>query len=83
MSVPPCLPKLPHDLDLDRSAAVEGLTHTIGSRTLPSGNIIEGDYKDNHNRTYDSGGVLSRRMRRRDRWSGDEYCCDKNTPRNH
>ena len=49
MSVPPCLPKLPHDLNLDRSAAVEGLTHTIGSRTLPSGNIIEVDYKDNRN----------------------------------
>jgi len=49
LHVPPCLPKLPHDLDLDRSAAVEGLTHTIGSRTLPSGNIIEVDYKDNRN----------------------------------
>ena len=49
MHVPPCLPQLPHDLDVDRSAADEGLTHTIGSNTLASGNIVEVNYKDNRN----------------------------------
>ena len=49
MGAPPCLPKLAHGLHADRSVSEEGLTHTIGSRTLPSGNIIEVDYKDNRN----------------------------------
>ena len=49
MSGPPCLPKLTNNLQTDRSAAEDGLTHTIGSRTLPSGNIIEVNYKDNRN----------------------------------
>ena len=49
MSGPPCLPQLPHDIDVDRSAADEGLTHTIGSNTLASGNIVEVNYKDNRN----------------------------------
>ena len=49
MHVPPCLPQLPHDLDIDRSAADDGLTHTVGINTLASGNIVEVNYKDNRN----------------------------------